>query len=149
MRAAKNMKTSEFNENYRLESSSRGIRAIPKLGKSGIRPDVLTADGEPFDSEKVYHFYNAGDGKVRESTGLRRVDDDHLGSLGLRIVAIAKLRSVKDDALADGQKCFLDEIQKLRERIIAFEVQKTPKARSLKSYLMAKSTGGGEADFFE
>lgn len=131
------MRFQEFNEAYNIEPTAKGLRAMPKRGKSGIRPEAFTADGEPFDASREYFHFESRGRAIRSTQSLRRIDDDWLGSLGMRIVEIGKLRANRDDAIDDGQKYFLAEIKSLREMIQEFEAQKEPKNRSLKAFLMA------------
>ncbi len=97
------MKTTEFNENYELDKKSRGVRANPK----NAEPEFImirTADGEAYDPSVTYYFFDSQATQVRQSTSLRRDGNgEHLCALGLKVVAIAKLRANRDDALSDAQ----------------------------------------------
>lgn len=117
------MKTAQFNENYTLDQKAKGIRAMPK-NPVGF-PARLTADSEPFNPEEKYFFFDESTRNVRQTIGLRRVDDDWLGSFGLRIAKIEALRANKADALSDGQDFFRKRIENLRESIQDFEIEKS------------------------
>jgi len=129
------MKTAEFNKDYSIDRTARGIKANAKRTES---TPALTADGSLFDSATTYFFFDRSGRTVRESTGLRRVGSDHLGSMGLKITAIENLHISKDDALEDGQKYFINQIDSLRDSIREFEEQKGPENRTLKYLLMSR-----------
>jgi hypothetical protein len=132
------MKTKTFNQNYELDRKARGgIRANAKYADVQQSPEITTADGTAYDESRTYYFFDAGAGEVRQSTGLRRTGD-HLCALGLKIVPLAQLRSKRDDALADGQEFFKSEVERFRERIKSYELEKSSENRSLKTFLMAK-----------
>lgn len=116
------MKTEEFNKNYEIDRKSKGVKAKPK-GAGGY-PETMTADGEPFNPESKYFFFDESMRNVRETLGLRRIDTEWIGGFGLRIVRIEKLRAEKSDALSDGQEYFKNEIQDLQEKIFDFEREK-------------------------
>lgn len=103
--------------------------------KDAKRPEALTGDGELWQPEIEYHFFDTSARSVRSSKNLRRVGD-HLGAMGLRVVPIAELRTNRDDALTDGQRIIRAEITKLEEQIQNLELQKSPAKRSLKAFLM-------------
>lgn len=133
------MNTKTFNQNYELDKTTkRGIRGIPKTVAALPKIEVRTGDGEVYDAAKTYHFFDEGTRQVRQSNGLRQHEVLFLGSFGLRIIEIAKLRNEKDAALSDGQTFLRNRITELNKQIAEFELQKTPKARSLKDYLSAK-----------
>lgn len=117
------MKTKEFNKNYEIDRTAKGVKAKPK-GASGY-PETMTADGEPFNPENKYHFFDESTKATRETIGLRRVDTDWLGSFSLRIIWIENLRANLNGALDDGQEYFRKEIQNLQEKIFDFEQEKT------------------------
>ena len=130
------MNTKTFNQNYELDRKAKGIRAVPKY--AATEPlQIMTADGAAYDSSATYHFFDTQSAEIRQSLGLRRTDE-FLCTFGLKVVEISKLRSSRDDALADGQEFFSAEIERLRKRIQDFELEKTDKNRSLKTFLMAK-----------
>lgn len=133
------MKTAEFNKDYSIDTTTkRGVRAHPKSLAALPTPQVETADGEVFSPENVYFFFDESTRQVRQSRGLRQVECLYLGSFGLRIIEIAKLRNNRDDALADGQEFLRNRINELNSQIGQFELEKSPESRSLKDYLMAK-----------
>jgi hypothetical protein len=101
-------------------------------------PEVMTEDGEPFDFDKLYYFFDTYREQVRDTAHLRRIDADSLGSMGAKIIAIEKLRASRDDAINDAQKFYLGEIERLRQTVRRLESEKTPKSRSLKAVLMAQ-----------
>lgn len=117
------MNTKDFNENYEIDRKSKGVKAMPKA--SGSYPETFTADGEPFNPENKYHFFDTSTQTVRSTIGLRRVCNDWIGGFGLRIVEIKYLRVNQTDALSDGQECSRKEIQILQEKIFDFEQEKT------------------------
>jgi hypothetical protein len=120
------MKTAEFNKNFEIsKTSKRGIRANPKTADALPKPEIETADGEIYDAGKVYFFFDESTRKVRSSTGLRQIENIYLGTFGLRVVEIGKLRNSKDAALSDGQDFFRNRIGELNEMIEAFEAEKT------------------------
>lgn len=129
------MNARTFNENFEIDRAARGVKANAKGFSPGF-PETLTADGETWKPDVEYHFFDTSAGSVRTTKNLRRVGD-HLGSLGLRVVPIAALRSNKDAALEDGQKELLASIEKLKEQIRALESEKSPKGRTLKYVLQA------------
>ena len=114
-----------FKENYELVSSKSGLKAVPKSA-AGF-PDALTGDGEIFNPENRYYFFDESGREVRSSIGLRRIAEDALGSFGLTVCKISQLRANRDDALSDGQEFFKAEIEKLQEKIEAFEAEKAEK----------------------
>ncbi len=85
--------------------------------------EIMTADGTAYDSTETYHFFDTQTQEVRQSIGLRR-DGEHLCTFGLKVVAVAKLRSSRNDALADGQSFYKSEIERLQKRIQDFESKK-------------------------
>ncbi len=138
MTAANFMNAKTFHQNYELDRKARGgIRANAKYADAAQQPEVITADGAPYDESETYYFFDAGAGEVRQSTGLRRTGE-HLCAIGLKVVAVSLLRSTRDGALADGQEFFKSEVERFRERIKNFELEKTSANRSLKTFLMAK-----------
>ncbi|HTK38053.1 MAG TPA: hypothetical protein VL325_06130 [Pyrinomonadaceae bacterium] len=130
------MKTAEFQQNYEIDHQSLGVKATSKRSAAEY-PVAQTADGRPFNHAAVYFFFDRSANAVRDTSHLRRIDAENVGSLGLRISSIDKLRENKDDALDDAQKHCLDEIEKLRQSIRELEEQKSAKGRSLKRILMA------------
>ncbi len=117
------MNTKTFNENYEIDRKSKGVKAMPR--NAHVEPvEIMTADGTPYDSNEKYHFFEIQTAEIRQSLGLRR-DGEHLCTFGLRVVAIAKLRINRDDALADGQEYLKSEIQRLQKRIKDFELEKS------------------------
>jgi len=130
------MKTNEFRNSFEIDRASKVPRATRKDGERMPYPAALTADGHPFNHLAVYFFFDGLD--VRDSEHLRRMDGENLGSIGLRIVAINKLRKSRDVALADAQKHYLNEINACQKKIGKFENQKTPTARTMKFILMAR-----------
>lgn len=133
------MKTEEFNENYEIDRQSKGVKAVPKNARA--EPVLIkTADGENYDAGETYYFFDSQTAQVRQSLGLRRVGE-HLCTFGLNVVAVAKLRANRDDALGDGQKFFKSEIERLQKRIEKFEAEKTGDRRALKEFSL---TAGGK-----
>jgi len=131
------MKSTEFNKSYEIDRKTRaGIRAVPKQSTAEL-PQIMTADGVIYDPDQTYFFFDAQTAEVRQSLGLRR-DGEHLCTFGLRVVQVSKLRSNRDDALADGQAFFSSEINRLHKQIQNFELEKSGKNRSLKTFLMQK-----------
>ncbi len=130
------MNTKTFNENYELDKKSRGVRANPKTAEPG--PDTIrTADGENFDPNETYYFFDSQATQVRQSTSLRRDGNgEHLCALGLKVIAIAKLRANRDDALSDAQSFFQSEIERLQSRIQKLELEKTGEKRKLTDFSM-------------
>lgn len=135
------MKVDEFRQKFTIDTDARkGIKGVPKNAVADF-PEAMTADKLPFDQNKNYFYFNEQKSEVCQTAalGLRQIKKTlMLGSMGLPVVAVAELRASRNDALGDGQKYFLDEIEKLREKIREFEAEKTPEVRSLKSILMAK-----------
>jgi len=132
------MKTTEFKQNYNLDRSARSPRATRKHGEPASYPIAVTADGKPFNHAAIYHFFD-GDA-VRTSEHLRRIDGENLGSMGLKIVEISKLRSNRDAAFGDAQKHYLKQIAECRQQIEKLEAEKTPKNRTIKYILMARDS---------
>lgn len=130
------MNTKTFNQNYELDRKAKGNRAVPKFADEP--PQIMTADGAAYDPNQTYHFFDTQTAEVRQSPGLRR-DGEHLSTFGLKVVEISKLRSSRDDALADGQEFFSSEIERLRKRTQDFELEKSAETRSLKTFLMSKN----------
>ncbi|HEY0048120.1 MAG TPA: hypothetical protein VGB68_02460 [Pyrinomonadaceae bacterium] len=118
------MKADEFNQDFELDKKARrGLRAVPK--KPVGFPEVLTADGEPFDANQTYFYFDEQARTVRQTDGLRRVDAAWLGSLGFRVVLIEKLRSDRNAALDDGQAFIRNQIADFQKIIESFELEKT------------------------
>jgi len=126
------MKTSEFNENYEIDRKSKGVKAMPKNAEPLA---IRTADGEAYDPSVTYYFFDSQATQVRQSTSLRRDGNgEHLCALGLKIIAIAKLRANRDDALSDAQFFFKLEIERLQNRIQKLELEKTGEKRKLTDF---------------
>ncbi len=130
------MNTEEFNRDFEIDRTAKPREPIRKNAPPEMTI-ALTADQKPWSHGPVYFFFDGE--KVRDTEHLRRIDAENLGSMGMRIVAISKLRISRDDAIADGQKTILDQIETYREKIRYLESEKTPKNRSLKAYLMARN----------
>lgn len=128
-----NMKTDEFNEHYEIDRKSNGVKAKPKTVERQMPAPIHTADGEIYDPGETYYFFDSSNTQVRQSTGLRRIDE-HLCTFGLKVVSVAKLRANRDDALAAGQSFFKLEIARLEKRIENFEAEKTGEKRPLKNF---------------
>ncbi len=77
-----------------------------------------TADGNIFESDKRYWFYDADTKQVRTTISLR-ADGEYLYSFGWKVIRIDELRDRKKDAIADGRKLLSDDIKKIREIISA------------------------------
>jgi hypothetical protein len=77
-----------------------------------------TADGNIFESDKRYWFYDADTKSVRSNIGLR-ADGEYLYSFSWKVIRIDELRERKKDAIADGRKWLSDDIKKIREIISA------------------------------
>ena len=131
------MKTDEFNEHYEIDRKSKGVKATAKNGEREMPKPCHTADGEVYDPGETYYFFDSATVQIRQSTGLRRIDE-HLCTFGLRVVAVAQLRLHRDDALTDGQEFLGSEIKRLHKRIADYELEKSGNSRSLKAFLMAK-----------
>ncbi len=127
------MKTDEFNEHYEIDRKSKGVKATAKTLEHRMPLPIYTADGEIYDPAETYYFFDTQTTQVRQTTGLRRVDE-HLCTFGLKVVAVAKLRANRDDALAAGQSFFKLEIARLENRIEKFEAEKTGEKRPLKNF---------------
>lgn len=130
------MNTKTFHENFEVDRQSKGVRATAKNAPV-VEPEIQTADGAIYDAAQTYFFFDESTAEVRPSTGLRRAGV-HLSTFGLKVVEIAKLRAHRDNSLADGQAFFKLQIERLQIRIKEFELEKTPDARSLKAFLMAR-----------
>ncbi len=117
------MNTKTFNENFDIDRKAKGVKAMPK--NAPALPEIKTANGEIYDANQTYHFFDEASREVRSSTGFRRTDE-HLCAFGLKIVAVSALHTTRDAALADGQKFFNAEIEHLRERIRQYEIEKQP-----------------------
>ena len=120
------MKMKVFKENYQIVDSKKGVKCVPK--SAGGYPDAMTADGTIYSPEERYFFFDTDGRSVRQSVGLRRIDETWLGSFGLRVVEISKLRINRTDALADGQNFFRERIENLQESIERFELEKAVEA---------------------
>jgi len=99
---------------------------------------LLTADGKPFIISMEYFFFDRQSGVVREVQGLRVVDGEFLGSLGLKIVRIDQLRGSRDNAIEDGEQYLVKEIERLRDRIRDLEAEKQPWNRTMKYLVMSR-----------
>ena len=130
------MNTKTFNENYEIDRKSKGVKALAKNAPAEAVA-VQTADGVIYDAAQTYHFFDVQTQEVRQSLGLRR-DGEHLCTFGLKVVPVVNLRAEKDDALADGQKFFNSEMNRLQKRIADYELEKSGDKRSLKAFLVAK-----------
>ncbi|MCA1623169.1 MAG: hypothetical protein LC768_03510 [Acidobacteria bacterium] len=127
------MNTKTFNENYELDRKAKGVRANPKHTRAE-EPEIVTADGTVYDSTQTYYFFDAPTAEIKQSVGLRR-DGEYLCTFGLKVIPISNLRAKRDDALADGQVFFNSEIERLRNWIKDFELEKTTQALSHKPVL--------------
>lgn len=97
--------------------------------------ELLTADGEMFDPEATYHYFDETKAKVLSTDGLKLYDGhlcDRIGSFAMRIVPLNKLRRSRDKALRDGQIYTLDQIERLRRTWKDLEKEKAPKRTSVK-----------------
>ncbi|HLM60435.1 MAG TPA: hypothetical protein VK308_06515 [Pyrinomonadaceae bacterium] len=131
------MKTKEFNENYEIDRKAKGIKALPKSA-SAEAVTIRTADGENYDSNETYYFFDSQIAQVRTSAGLRRAGE-HLCNFGLNVIAVSKLRANRDAALTDGQNFFKSEVERLQNRIQKFEMEKTGEKRKLKDFSLLTS----------
>nr|AUN37286.1 hypothetical protein [uncultured bacterium] len=134
------MKPAEFKQDYEIDRTAKGIRANARNGGATPGPVILTGDSEPFDASREYFFFDERMREVRTSTGLRRYGD-HLGSSGLKRVAIDNLRVNRDDALTDAQDALISEMAALQEKVAAFEQEKRPENRSLRRIVQARNFG--------
>ncbi len=82
--------------------------------------EILTADGNRYDPDRTYYFFDAATQEIRQSTGLGGADE-FLCTFGLKVVRIERLRTRRDDALTDGQTFFNSEIERRRARIRKYE----------------------------
>ena len=128
------MNTKTFNENYTIDRKAKGVKATAKNGAP--EPEIKTANGENYNADQTYYFFDESSREVRTSTGFRRTDE-YLCAFGLRIVAVVDLYTNRDEALSAGQRFFNAEIENLRERIRKYEAEKQPVKRSLKAVLMS------------
>ncbi len=117
------MKVETLNENYGINRKARGVKATAKLRASQPIAVPSIADGTAYDASRTYHFFDASTQEVRQSTGLRR-DGEYLSTFGLRVVAVVKLHTHRNDALTDAQNHFRAEIERLRGRIAGCEAAK-------------------------
>jgi len=101
-------------------------------------PVAVTADGSTFAYRITYFFFDEDTEEIRNTSGLRRINLEAVGSMGYPVITIAKLHPTKEAAIEVGQKFFLAEIERLRTAIRKFEGEKAPKNRSLKAELMAR-----------
>lgn len=129
------MKTNEFNTAYSIDRSATTPRAISKCDPVEYSL-ALTADKKPFNHAAEYFFFDGE--RVRSSQGLRRVDAENLGSTGLRVIAINKLRQSRDAVLVDAQVELIKRIDVLREKVREFEEEKTLDARTMKYILRSR-----------
>lgn len=86
--------------------------------------EALTADGEPFDSSKIYYFYDQSFRAVKQTIGLKRQSETHLFTFGLPVIPIDKLREKKASALDDGIAHLEILIADLRLSVENFEGEK-------------------------
>jgi hypothetical protein len=130
------MKTQEFNENYELENGS-GLKArkrnLPKQP-----PVYATANGEPFDQNRTYYFFDEQSKAIRTNQGLRPNDEGFLTAMAWKVIEIKKLHTDKDNAVRDGQEFYKQAITDAREKIQKLETQKSPANRSLKQILISR-----------
>ncbi len=138
------MKAQKFNENYSIDRTAKGIRAVEKTaGLKRRKPEIfLTRNGQVYNPKREYFFYDSqpldiSKREVRSSRGLK-ADNGFLASFGLRVVAIDKLRAKRDSALLDAQRSIRRDIKSLQDLITKLELQKTPENRNLKDFLIAK-----------
>ncbi len=128
------MNTETFNQNYELDRKTRsGVRANPKHATATTVPEVITADGKPFDSTVTYYFFHEHSTEIRTAVGLR-LDGEHLCVLSFRVIPVAKLREDRDCALTDGQTFFKSEIERFKKRIKDFALEKSGESHSLKTF---------------
>lgn len=120
------MNTKTFNKDFEIDNQTRrGVRARPKTAAALPKESARTGDGEIFEAAKVYFFFDESTRKVRPTNGLRQIETLYLGSFGLRVVEISKLRNNRNDALADGQQFLKNRISELEAQIAEFESEKT------------------------
>lgn len=94
------MNTKTFDENYEVDRNAKGAHTTPKSAPI-MKPEIKTADGDTYDSNQTYYFFDQKTSEIRLSTGLQRVGKN-LSTSGLKIVPIARLYIRREDALADG-----------------------------------------------
>jgi len=116
------MKTDEFNKNYVLEDTKKGVKARPKNGKEPV--EAHTANGEIFNPEEIYFYFCTSTKAIRDTRNLRRIDNDSLGSFGLRLTKISDLHTNENDAIAVGQKFYRVEIAERETAIKNLEKQR-------------------------
>lgn len=120
------MDTKTFNQTHELDRQTRrGVRANPKTADALPKDSARTGDGEIFDSSKTYYFFDGETRQIRQSTGLRQIETLYLGSFGLRVVEISKLRTNRNDAIGDDQQFLRNRIAEHETRIAEFESEKT------------------------
>ncbi len=131
------MKTEQFHNQFEIDRSARGLKAVPKPVAPEESP-VAIADGSSFLLTKNYWWYDAQARVVRSTDGLRRIGTDHLGSDSWKVIRIDQLHSDRGDAVDAGQKILLSEMEKLRDAIQSLEYSKPKAERSLKRILQSR-----------
>jgi hypothetical protein len=98
--------------------------------------EVLTADGKPYISSKQYFFFDAQANVVRDVQGLGIIDEEFVGSMGLKICRTDQLRLNRADAVEDAQRHLLSKIEELKDQIRTLEDEK-PRDRKTLKFIMA------------
>lgn len=127
------MNTTEFNQNYEINRQSKGVSAVPKALEYRPPQPAYTADGEIYDANEEYFYFDSASVRVRRSKGMPRVGE-HLCAHGVKIVAVAKLYAACDDAITAAQNFLRLETERNEKRIEKFEAAKTGTRRPLKNF---------------
>lgn len=99
---------------------------------------MKTANGTDYDRETTYFYFDVVGLQVREIKGLRVVDDQYVGSMGIPVVKISDLHADRVSAIEAGEQHFVNEIRKLKDHIRDLEDQKPANRRSMRFVLMAR-----------
>ncbi len=134
------MKAKQFNENYTIDRTKNGLRAVEKSpgARRRRKPEIyLTKNGQPYNPEREYFFYDEQFKDVKSSKPYKQMGE-FIGTFGLRVAPISELRAKRDSALLDAQRSIRQDVESLQDLIAKLELQKTPESRNLKDVLIAK-----------
>jgi len=117
------MKAKKFNENYLIDRTGNGLRAVEKTPGTKRKRKVesyLTKNGQPYNPDREYFFYDKQFKDVKSSKPYKQMGE-FIGTFGLRVAPISELRAKRDSALLDAQRSIRQDVESLQELISKLE----------------------------
>lgn len=129
------MTTKEFQKSYSIDRTSRGVKAVERLAPPAS--EFKTADGAVFDPEWNYFYADFDRMEVQESRYLRQ-HGPNMQAMGLKVVAVNRLRAKRVDAVEDLQRELCHRIAKLKSKVQDLEDGKPQRDKTLKFILQCR-----------